>query len=306
LVGAGLHTTQTVGLALATDLAAPQSRPQVVGLMCVMLLVGMIVSAFFFGELLAEYSPARLVQVIQGAALITLVLNVIALWKQEARSRSRQTAPQADPSFQDSWKTFCSGGQAVRRLLVLGVGTMAFSMEDVLLEPFGGEILHLSVSSTTTLTATLAFGGLVGFGWASRALGRGMDPFRMAALGVLCGIPAFLAVIGSAPMLSPMLFGLGTFLIGLGAGMFGHGTLTATMNLAPKDQAGLALGAWGAVQATCAGLAMAFGGVMRDSVAHVSDSATGYSSVYGLEVLLLCATLVAMIPLLGPRRTRGA
>jgi BCD family chlorophyll transporter-like MFS transporter len=78
------------------------------------------------------------------------------------------------------------------------------------------------------------------------------------------------------------------------------------MNLAPKDQAGLALGAWGAVQATCAGLAMALGGVMRDSVAHVSDSATGYSSVYALEVVLLCVTLLAMIPLLGPRRMRGA
>jgi BCD family chlorophyll transporter-like MFS transporter len=298
LVGAGLHTTQTVGLALATDLAAPDSRPQVVGLMCVMLLVGMICSAFFFGELLADYSPARLVQVIQGAALITLVLNVVALWKQEARGRARQGAQQADPSFQESWQTFCSGGQALRRLLVLGLGTVAFSMEDVLLEPFGGEILHLSVSSTTTLTATLAFGGLVGFAMASRVLSRGMDPFRMAALGVLFGIPAFLAVIGSAPLLSPLLFALGTFLIGLGAGMFGHGTLTATMNLAPKDQAGLALGAWGAVQATCAGLAMAFGGVLRDSVAHASDSATGYCSVYSLEVLLLCATLVAMVPLL--------
>jgi BCD family chlorophyll transporter-like MFS transporter len=182
---------------------------------------------------------------------------------------------------------------------------MAFSMEDVLLEPFGGEILHLSVSATTTLTATLALGGLVGFAWASRVLSRGMDPFRMAALGVLFGIPAFLAVIVSAPILSPVLFALGTFLIGLGAGMFGHGTLTATMNLAPKDQAGLALGTWGAVQATCAGLAMAFGGILRDSVAHVSDSATGYSSVYGLEILLLCATLLAMFPLLGPRRASG-
>jgi BCD family chlorophyll transporter-like MFS transporter len=185
--------------------------------------------------------------------------------------------------------------------MVLGVGTVAFSMEDVLLEPFGGEILHLSVGSTTTLTATLAFGGLVGFGWASRVLSRGMDPFRMASGGVLTGIPAFLAVLSSAALHSPPLFAAGTFLIGLGAGMFGHGTLTATMNLAPKDQAGLALGAWGAVQATCAGVAMAFGGVLRDSVANWSDSATGYATVYALEVLLLCATLAIMWPLLGKR-----
>jgi BCD family chlorophyll transporter-like MFS transporter len=301
LVGAGLHTTQTVGLALATDLAPPEARPKVVGLMCVMLLVGMICSAFLFGELLADYSPARLVQVIQGAALTTMVLNVVALWKQEARSRGRAVAREADATFGQSWATFSQGGRALRRLLVLGVGTAAFSMEDVLLEPFGGEILHLSVGSTTTLTATLAFGGLVGFGWASRVLSRGMDPFRMASGGVVFGIPAFLAVIASAAWHSPPLFAAGTFLIGLGAGMFGHGTLTATMNLAPKDQAGLALGAWGAVQATCAGVAMAFGGVLRDSVAHGTDSATGYATVYSLEVLLLCITLALMQPLIGRR-----
>ena len=301
LVGAGLHTTQTVGLALATDLAPPESRPKVVGLMCVMLLVGMICSAFLFGKLLVDYSPARLIQVIQGAALCTMVLNVIALWKQEARSRGRRQAREASPTFLDSWNTFKQGGQAVRRLLVLGVGTVAFSMEDVLLEPFGGEVLHLSVGATTTLTATLAFGGLVGFGWASRVLSRGADPFRMAGGGVWCGIPAFLAVIACAPLHSAELFALGTFMIGLGAGIFGHGTLTATMNLAPKDQVGLALGAWGAVQATCAGLAMAFGGVLRDSVAAWSDATSGYVTVYSLEVLLLCATQVLMFPLLRAR-----
>ena len=57
LVGAGLHTTQTVGLALATDLAPAHARPKVVALLCVMLLVGMMVSAVAFGLLLADFSP---------------------------------------------------------------------------------------------------------------------------------------------------------------------------------------------------------------------------------------------------------
>ncbi|MGA0890650.1 MAG: PucC family protein, partial [Burkholderiaceae bacterium] len=87
LVGAGLHITQTVGLALATDLVPEESQPNVVGLMYVMLLVGMIGSALVFGALLSPYSPGRLIQVIQGAALTTVVLNVIALWKQETRDR---------------------------------------------------------------------------------------------------------------------------------------------------------------------------------------------------------------------------
>ncbi|NBY07309.1 MAG: MFS transporter, partial [Betaproteobacteria bacterium] len=72
LVGAGLHTIQTVGLALANDLAAEESRPKVVGLMYVMLLVGMIVSSLIFGALLSDFSPGALIQVIQGSAVVTL------------------------------------------------------------------------------------------------------------------------------------------------------------------------------------------------------------------------------------------
>jgi BCD family chlorophyll transporter-like MFS transporter len=175
---------------------------------------------------------------------------------------------------------------------------MAFTMEDVLLEPYGGEILRMSVALTTTLTATLAVGGLAGFAWASKVLGRGADPFRMAGNGALLGIPAFVAVMIAAPLQSVELFALGTFLIGAGGGMFGHGTLTATMNLAAPGQAGLALGAWGAVQATMAGIAMGLGGVIRDVVAAQTSSIAGYLTVYTLEILLLQATLMAMGPLL--------
>jgi BCD family chlorophyll transporter-like MFS transporter len=304
LVGAGLHTVQTVGLALATDLAPVESQPKVVGLMYVMLLVGMIVCAQLFGAALADFSPGRLVQVIQAAAVATLVLNTVALWKQEARkpSRGAQKAVQR-PTFRDSWASFTQGRSAIRRLVAIGLGTMAFSMEDILLEPYGGQILGLTVGQTTRLTAALAVGGLLGFALASRVLSRGFDPFRMACYGALAGIPAFAAVILAAPFQSTLLFGSGTMLIGFGAGLFGHGTLTATMNLAPKNQTGLALGAWGAVQASAAGLAIALGGVMRDVVAGLPirqafGPATPYTSVYCLEVVLLLAAIGVMVPLL--------
>ena len=302
LVGAGLHTIQTVGLALATDLAPREAQPNVVGLMYVMLLVGMIASALLFGAFLAEFTPARLVQVIQAAAVLTIVLNMVALWKQESRRRLPPAPAGPLPSFQDSWAQFLDGPQAVRRLVAIGVGTMAFSMEDVLLEPYGGQVLGLAVGDTTKLTAALAVGGLLGFALASHVLGRGADALRLAGGGALVGIPAFLAVILAAPLASPWLFGAGTLLIGFGAGLFGHGTLTATMKLAPRGQTGLALGAWGAVQASAAGLAIALGGVLRDLVAGLAPpdrfgAATGYDCVYGLDIVLLLATLIAMAPL---------
>jgi BCD family chlorophyll transporter-like MFS transporter len=313
LVGAGLHTTQTAGLALATDLAPVESQPKVVGLMYVMLLVGMIISAFIFGTLLADFTPARLIQVIQGSAVATLILNAIALWKQESRQRGRRVeTQQPQHSFRDAWLSFTRGDNAKRRLISVALGTMAFSMEDVLLEPYGGQVLGLSVSATTQLTATLAVGGLMGFGLASKVLSRGFDPYRMACYGAMVGVPAFLAVIFSAPLGSAMLFGLGTLAIGFGGGLFGHGTLTATMNLAPANQAGLALGAWGAVQASAAGVAVALGGVLRDVVGNLSTAgggpavhgASGYIFVYTVEIVLMLATLMAMEPLLRERAPR--
>jgi BCD family chlorophyll transporter-like MFS transporter len=301
LVGAGMHTTQTVGLALATDLSPPEARPKVVGLMYSMLLLGMIASSLIFGYLLKDFSPGTLISSVQGAAVATLLLNITALWKQEARTKRLGDPNEKDVDFVSALKMFSQGNNALRRLLAVGVGTMAFSMSDVLLEPFGGEILRLSVSDTTFLTAVLALGSLTGFAWASHVLNRGADPFRMSAAGVLLGVPAFLAVLISAPQASLLLFALGTLFIGVGAGLFGHGTLTATMNHAPHGQAGLALGAWGAVQATAAGLAMGLGGIIRDLMALVVDSGTAYAFVYGFEVLLLLITLCAMYPLIAKK-----
>ncbi len=305
LVGVGMHTTQTAGLALATDLARTESQPKVVGLMYVMLFVGTIASALIFGLLLADFSPGRLIQVIQGAAVATIVLNGVAAWKQETRGhRSGNPAQPLRPGFMETWTGFIQRGQNLRRLLVIGLGTMAFGMMDVLLEPYGGQVLQLSVGNTTLLTAALAGGALAGFALASRVLSQGADPFRMASWGAGVGIPAFLAVMAAAPASSPLLFAFGTLLIGFGAGLFGHGTLTATMNLAPPDQAGLALGAWGAVQATAAGVAIAMGGIIRDVVTSAlppddaGGAATGYIVVFGIEVALLFATLLAMAPLI--------
>ncbi|MEM7706246.1 MAG: PucC family protein [Pseudomonadota bacterium] len=314
LVGAGVHTVQTAGLALATDLTPPESHPKVVGLMYVMLLMSMIASALVFGMALAEFTPGRLIAVVSWTALLTLALNAAAMWKQETRHTQRRPNDTADPSFREAWANFCTGDRTIRRLAAVGLGTMAFGMADVLLEPFGGQVLNLSVSATTKLTALFALGGLVGFAFASHILGRGGDPYRVARGGAVLGLPAFVLVMIAAPLATPMLFLLGNFLIGLGAALFGHGTLTATMNRAPKAEVGLALGAWGAVQATAAGVAMAASGVIRDLVnliAGLTDNlwgfataATGYMTVYTIEIVLLLITIVATAPLIMRRRAR--
>ena len=96
--GLGLHMTQTAGLALAADRATEETRPRVVALLYVMFLAGMGVSALLIGWLLRDFDPIRLVRVVQGAALAGLILNLIALWKQEhvrPMTRVERAAPPA-------------------------------------------------------------------------------------------------------------------------------------------------------------------------------------------------------------------
>jgi BCD family chlorophyll transporter-like MFS transporter len=314
LAGTGMHTTQTAGLALVGDLLPEDRRARAVALLYLALLAGMMVCSTILGGLLNHFTPTRLVQVIQACAVLTFVLNVVALWKQEARSEAIASPQTPRPAFAVVWQRYAAQPMTMRLLATVGLGAAAFAMQDPLLEPYGGQVLHLSVGATTSLSGAWALGALAGFALSARWLGGGIDALRIAGYGVVLGIAAFLLVIFAAPLQSPLALGLGALVIGAGAGLFSVGTLTAAMgqagsDAASADMAGLALGAWGAVQTTAAGLAIAFGGVLRDLVSTfaVSDGlgltlahhATGYGVIYAIEIALLLVTLVLMGPLVG-------
>ena len=115
LVGAGMHTTQTAGLALATDLAPADARPRVVAL-------ALRDAAVRHGRQRADlqlsclrnFNEIRLIQVIQGVAVTQLLLNIVALWKQEARNPALTSAARERPEFQHSWARFRNAGGSVR------------------------------------------------------------------------------------------------------------------------------------------------------------------------------------------------
>lgn len=310
LTGAGMHTAQTAGLALAGDLAPESVRPRVIALLYVMLLLGMVGSALIFALALANFDQIRLIKVIQGAALATMILNCLALWKQEARKPARADRDLPRPAFRPAWRKLMAQPGMYRFLVAVGLGSVAFSMQDILLEPYGAEVLGLSVSQTTFLTALLSGGALMAFAFAARSLGRGGDPQRLAAAGLMVGIVAFTLVLLAAPIDSGLMFRIGTTLIGFGGGLFVVSTLTAAMGMAGNSDNGLVLGAWGAVQATTIGVGIALGGGLRDLAdalathGHLgptlSGPAVGYGFVYQLEIILLFVTLAIVGPLAKP------
>ena len=304
MVGAGMHTVQTVGLALATDIVPRDAQPNVVTI-----LFGMVVSAIAFGAFLADFSQIKLIQLVQGMAAATLVINLVAAWKQEPRQPELTIGRSAgDPGFKESLNLLRKAGPWDRRLLAAALGTAAFGMQDVLLEPYGGQILSLSVAATTALTALFATGAVLGFLRAAPLLGRGMHAQRVASAGAMVGISGFVMVIFAAPLESTLIFAAGTAAIGFGAGLFAHATLTGCMQAAPEGQIGLTLGVWGAVTATAGGIAVALGGVIRDVLSSLASAgilgvgldapSTGYVGVYIIEILLLFMMLATVGPLL--------
>lgn len=317
MTGIGIHMTQTAGLALAADRASEETRPRVVALLYVMFLAGMGVSSLIIGWLLRDFNGILLIRVVQGAAVAGLMLNIIALWKQEkVRPMSKAEREGPKPLFKDAWNDFLNAGEAGRLLVVVFIGTMAFNMQDVLLEPYGGHVLGMSVSTTTLLTAFWALGALCAFALAGRVLGKSANPYAIAGKGLWVGMVAFPVVIFAGPLNSASVFFLGAGLIGFGGGLFAISTLSAAMAMPAQGRVGrgLALGAWGAAQATAAGLSIAAGGALRDWINSLAMSGimgealatptTGYSFVYHSEIVLLCFALVVLGPLV--RQSRRA
>ncbi|NBU89283.1 MAG: MFS transporter, partial [Betaproteobacteria bacterium] len=293
-VGAGMQITQTAGLALASDVSPADKRPRVVALMYAMQLMGLILGSAALSMLLSDFSPQKLIQVVQGCAVLVVALNLVSLWKQEARSSRRG---QREPDgFSQQWRMLMALPKMRRFLWTVGLGTAAFSMQDIVLEPYGAQVLGLDVSLTSALTALTSTGALLAFALSARFMSRGMDACRLAALGALIGLPAFACVIFSAPLHSTWLFQTGATLIGFGGGLFSVGMLLSAMAMTDAFHAGMVLGAWGAVQATASGIAMALGGVTRDVVGHLAEQGllgealvspvTGYSVVFHIEMYM--------------------
>jgi BCD family chlorophyll transporter-like MFS transporter len=190
---------------------------------------------------------------------------------------------------------------------MLGLGTAAFSMQDIILEPYGGEVLHLSVAQTSFLTAIMSGGAIAAFALAARLLSKDVNPYRIASVALLVGLLAFVCIIFAEPLNSPTLFRVGTAMVGFGGGLFSVSTLVIAMQLDKLSMAGLTIGAWGAVNTTASGVAIFLGGFIRDGITNLAmkgdlgtaliSPAIGYSFVYHIEIYLLFATLIALGPL---------
>lgn len=299
--GIGVNIVETMFLALVSDITPPKGRGRVLVVMWMMLVIGTIISALFVGQLLIEYNPFRLIQVLQGTAMAFVTLTAIALWRQE-KLRPDGSLISDIPVM----RIRLSFGQSLRRLssltelrwifLLLFLATGAFATHDVLLEPYGAQILSLSVSQTTELTVFWGLAMLVAIGFSGIAMQRGRTALLLVTLGCGAGALGFLLICIASNGALATLFRSGVTLMGLGRGLFVVGSLALVLNMTRTINAGFLLGLWGVVQALAQGVGTISGGVVRDVLTHQTGNVlTGYVVVYIGALLMLVVALVLLL-----------
>jgi BCD family chlorophyll transporter-like MFS transporter len=281
--GIATYVAGTAYLALITDRTTEEERGQATGLVWTMLFIGIIATGISTSFVLEEYSFNGLVVLFSGGGVFAATFSLIALFGQEKRQAAR-ISPRTE-SFKDAFRTFMSSKNARWFGIFLFLSMFSLFMQDVILEPFGGEVLGLSPGETTRfnvymgvgLIASMLFGGMfliprMGKRWVTE-LGCWIMVGAFAGLA----ISSFLAIKPGLPMII-------TFL-GLGSGLFTVGGVALMMDMTSTTHTGLFVGAWTLIQALAKGPAsLVSGGLFGVFVSMGASVGQGYGSIFTLEV----------------------
>jgi len=285
----GVHISQTGYLALVTDLVPKNERSRAVAFLWTMLILGQIISSVILSLWLVDFSPFKLVQVMQTSSIVFVALAITAIWKQD---KPVIITEEDEMLTGQVMKVFASNRVRLFFAIVF-FGTLGLTSQDILLEPYGGEVLRMTVSQTSGLTALWGIGMLVAMLIAWRALTRVRSPLVVVIWGCLVGLVGFGLITYASVAQSVEMFATGAAIIGVANGLFLISTLSMIMGLADLKTAGLYVGLWGLTQTTASGLGSLIGSNVRDVIASSTNSvANGYAAVYVAEMVLIVVALI--------------
>jgi BCD family chlorophyll transporter-like MFS transporter len=317
-IGLGLSASGTALLALVAERVAPRRLGAVAAALWIMMIFGIAASAGITGALLDPFSLQRLVAVAVGVSVVVLALCVIAATSPVVRRAERTGAPRAstreDPrAFRRAVRAALAEGPTRRFVGFVFLAMLAFSAQDLILEPFGGQVLGMSPGETTRLASMQHGGVLLGMlaaAWASTRFG---SLRAWAVSGCLASAAAFVALSQVGALGSVAALQLVVFALGAANGVFtvgGVGSMMAITASAERGEAGLRLGIFGAAQGIAYGIGGFAGGAASDVARWALGSpAAGYAAVFVAEAVLFAgaAWLAARsAPAASPRAARLA
>lgn len=309
LIGAGGGAAGTSLLALLAKRVEPQRRPAAATIVWLMMIAGFAVTALIAGAFLDPFSMQRLVAVSTTISLIALVVAIVAVSGIEGRVRTpgQIDAPADDrprPAFRTVLREVWAEPRARLFTIFIFVSMLAFSGQDLILEPFAGLVFGLTPGATTRLSGIQNGGVLAGMvtvaliGTYLRHDGWG-SPRLWTVLGCIASALALagLAMAGVAGRSWPLL--TNTFLLGFGNGIYAGaaiGTMMALAGMGTERREGMRMGVWGASQAIAFGVGGFLGTVAVDLTRVLTGSSLiAYGSVFAVEALLfLVAAMLAV------------
>ena len=304
LIGIGVGAAGTSLLVLlATHVDEPR-RAAAATIVWVMMIAGFVVTAALAGHFLDPFSPARLVTVSAWVAAAALLVALLAVHGVEGSTGPRAPAERAvKPSFRVALRQVWSEAQARRFTVFVFVSMLAYSAQDLILEPFAGTVFGFSPGESTKLTSIQHAGVLVGMIGAAVAGGAGRR-YRLGSLrawtigGCIASAGALLSIAAAGLVGDGWSLRTCVFALGAANGAFAVAAIGSMMSLAgngTRAREGVRMGLWGAAQAVAFGLG-GFLGTAASDVAHalLGSPAMAYSVVFtGEAVLFLVAAVLA-------------
>jgi MFS transporter, BCD family, chlorophyll transporter len=313
LIGAGVGAGGTSALALLASGVAPQRRAAAAAVTWIMMVGGIVASAITVGILIKPYSPERVLEVAAGLALVTVLGTVLATFRLERQAgdfRDEHSDAPA-PDFRAALAEIWHEAAARRFTIFIFVSMIAFSMQDLILEPFAGLIFDMAPGDSTKTVGQFHQGGILigmivaGIGGSAFSAKRA-DGLRPWVVGGCLASALGLGALGLAAVSGPPWpLGLNLFVLGFGNGVFAVAAIGSMMGLAgagENTREGVRMGVWGASQAIAFGLGGLLGAVGLDAArAMLGDDGAAFQLVFAVE-----AGAFVLAALLAIKATGGA
>ncbi len=313
MIGAGVGAAGTSLLALLATRVAPERRAAAASITWIMMIAGIAVTAGVAGTLLEPFSLPRLTMIGRAVAGGALIVSIAAVWGIEGATRPLASPVASAPtvSFRAALRELWADIEARRFIVFLFLSMLAYSMQELILEPFAGLLFGFTPGQSTQLSG-VQHGGvltgmiLVGVG-GSLFGGRSAARMRRWVVGGCVGSAVALVGLAVAARVGPAWpLAANAALLGVANGVFSVSAIGAMMGLANAENGreGVRMGVWGAAQAIAFGLGGLIGAVGVDAGrALIGSTSETFAIVFGAEALLfVCAASFALrMPARAPR-----
>ncbi|MFM1987390.1 MAG: hypothetical protein RJA99_347 [Pseudomonadota bacterium] len=299
-IGLGVSACGTSLLVLLAKRVAPERRAAAATTVWLMMIMGFAITAGIAGKLLDPYSPERLIAVTAGVAAIAMSVTLLALAGLEGRAApaARGEDEPVRPRFAEALAQVWAEPAARRFTVFVFVSMLAYSAQDLILEPFAGAVFGFTPGESTKLSGVQhggAFAGMLLAAFAgSRFAGRQLGTLRGWTIGgclASAAVLAVLAAVGVAEGAGRWIVEPTVFALGVSNGAFAIAAIASMMRLAGEGRGsreGVRMGLWGAAQAIAFGIGGLAGAAASDLARWLLDGAVGpaYASVFAAEALL--------------------